>query len=518
MLATVLLIGAGNRLHLPYPVLMILLGVGLAFLPGLPDLEIPPNLILPLFLPPLLFATAQRTSWAVFRVRWRSILLLAVGLVAATVAAAAGCAWLLIPGIGLSTAVALGAVVSPPDPVAVESVAGPLRIPRRLVTVLQSEGLFNDATALVIFQTAVSATVSRTTWGADVALRFGYGALVAVVIGLASGWLVGRLNTFITDPTGRSALTGVVPFAVYLGAEELHASGVVAVVVVALQLRQKAAAEEAAERITGRAFWDVVEILVTGIAFGLMGLQLRRVLADAGDALPTMIGRAVVVCAVVIAVRTVWLVTGTVLNRRLRRGDPAAAPRTASEALVLTWCGMRGLATLALALALPPTLDDGSPFPARAEIIVIASAVLLATLVLPGLTLPALVRLLRIAEDEQEIQEAERVVAHRAQHAAIAALWENHELLDDLPEETATEVRERLAHLEVVLTSRYPPVEDVDRLQELQRVHDISIAAQTVALDAARREVLRARAEIGIDPEAADRVLRRLDLRTLLLH
>jgi CPA1 family monovalent cation:H+ antiporter len=226
----------------------------------------------------------------------------------------------------------------------------------------------------------------------------------------------------------------------------------------------------------------------------------------------------VVVGAVVIAVRMVWLVTGTVLNRRLRRGDPAAAPRTASEALVLTWCGMRGLATLALALALPPTLDDGSPFPARAEIIVIASAVLLATLVLPGLTLPALVRLLRIAEDEQETQEAERVVAHRAQHAAIAALWENHELLDDLPEETATEVRERLAHLEVVLTSRYPPVEDIDRLQELQRVHDISIAAQTVALDAARREVLRARAEIGIDPEAADRVLRRLDLRTLLLH
>ncbi len=162
MLGAVLLVGVGDRLRLPWPALMVLLGAAVAVVPGLPDgIDLDPDLILPLFLPPLLYATAQRTSWSVFRARWRSILLLAVALVLATVAAVAGTAYLLVPGIGLTAAVALGAMVAPPDPVAVEAVAGPVRIPRRLLSVLQAEGLFNDATALVVFQAAVLATVER---------------------------------------------------------------------------------------------------------------------------------------------------------------------------------------------------------------------------------------------------------------------------------------------------------------------------------------------------------------------
>ncbi|MET0188900.1 MAG: cation:proton antiporter, partial [Pseudonocardia sediminis] len=223
MLAAVLLVGVGDRLLLPWPALMVVLGVLVALVPGLPDaFTLEPDLILPLFLPPLLFATAQRTSWAVFRARWRSIALLAVALVVVTVAAVAGTAMFLIPGIALTAAVALGAMVAPPDPVAVEAVAGTVRIPRRLLSVLQSEGLFNDATALVVFQAAVLATVSRDELSpAGLGLRFVAGALGAVLIGLAVAGLAQSVLARLTDTTGRSALTLVLPFATYLAADEL---------------------------------------------------------------------------------------------------------------------------------------------------------------------------------------------------------------------------------------------------------------------------------------------------------
>ncbi|SHL26038.1 Sodium/hydrogen exchanger family protein [Pseudonocardia thermophila] len=186
MLGAVVLVGIGDRLRLPWPALMVLLGAAVAVIPGLPDgVDLDPELILPLFLPPLLYATAQRTSWAMFRARWRTIVLLAVALVVATIAAVAGAAWLLVPGIGLTAAVALGAMVAPPDPVAVEAVAGRVRIPRRLLSVLQAEGLFNDATALVVFQAAVLATVERHTLvGGELILSFVAGALGAIVLGI----------------------------------------------------------------------------------------------------------------------------------------------------------------------------------------------------------------------------------------------------------------------------------------------------------------------------------------------
>ena len=167
LLATVVAVGLGDRLRLPYPVLMLILAASLTFIPGFPEMDISPELILPIFLPPLLFATAQRSSWAVFRVRWRTLIMLAVALVIVSTAAVAGAAWLMIPGIGIPAAIALGAMVAPPDPVAVESVAGRVHMPRRLITVLQSEGLFNDAAAIVIFQAAVAAAVSGSRIGPE---------------------------------------------------------------------------------------------------------------------------------------------------------------------------------------------------------------------------------------------------------------------------------------------------------------------------------------------------------------
>ena len=511
LLATVVAVGLGDRLRLPYPVLMLLLAVCLTFIPGFPDLDIPPELILPIFLPPLLFATAQRSSWAVFRVRWRTLIMLAVALVVITTAVVAGAAWLMIPGIGIPAAIALGAMVAPPDPVAVESVAGRVHMPRRLITVLQSEGLFNDAAAIVIFQAAVAAAVGGTRIGPDVVLDFVIGAAVAVVVGIAMGWLTALITRLVASMVARSAVTLVVPFAAYILAEEMHASGVIAVVVTALEMQRHTRPQDAAERVTRTAFWDVVELLVTGLAFGLVGLEIRDVIRAEGTDIYSMLGVAALVCVLVFAVRFLWL---AVLALGARKRKNVLQPTSGKEVLILTWCGMRGLATLALALALPLTLADGTPFPARDYLLVIACAVLLATLVLPGLTLPWLMRILKASNDGSEERDAARVLAQRAQAAAVAALKE-HDLMKDLPPEKVALVKAKMGRLHAELLDGSLRNESVDDLRA--RGRGLAIAVQTIALDAARQEVVLARNEPDMDPEVADRVLRQLDLRTMIM-
>ena len=511
LLATVLAVGLGDRLRLPYPVLMLLLAVGLTFIPGFPDLDIAPELILPIFLPPLLFATAQRSSWAVFRVRWRTLIMMAVALVVISTAVVAGAAWLMIPGIGIPAAIALGAMVAPPDPVAVESVAGRVHMPRRLITVLQSEGLFNDAAAIVIFQAAVAAAVGGTRISPDVVLQFVIGAALAVVVGVAMGWLIALVTRLVTSMVARTAVTLVVPFAAYILAEEVHASGVIAVVVTALEMQRHSRPQDAAERVTRTAFWDVVELLVTGLAFGLVGLEIRQVIHAEGSAIYGMLGVAAVVCVLVFAARFLWL---AILAMGARKRQNLLQPTSAKEVLILTWCGMRGLATLALALALPLTLADGTPFPARDHLLVIACAVLLATLVLPGLTLPWLMRVLNASQDGSEERDAARMLAKRAQTAAVAAL-KQHDLMKDLPPEKVALVRERMKRLHAELLDgslRNEPLAD-----KRERGRELAIAVQTIALDAARQEVVLARNEPDMDPEVADRVLRQLDLRTMIM-
>lgn len=511
LLATVVAVGLGDRLRLPYPVLMLLLAVALTFVPGFPELEIPPELILPIFLPPLLFATAQRSSWAVFRVRWRTLIMLAVALVVISTAVVAGAAWLMIPGIGIPAAIALGAMVAPPDPVAVESIAGRVHMPRRLITVLQSEGLFNDAAAIVIFQAAVAAAVAGTRIGPDVVLQFVVGAALAVVVGIAMGWLTSVVTKLVASMVARSAVTLVVPFAAYILAEEFHASGVIAVVVTALEMQRHSRPQDAAERVTRTAFWDVVELLVTGLAFGLVGLEIQDVIRAEGAGVLGMLGTAAVVCVLVFAVRFGWLGL-LALSARHRRN--LLQPTSVKEVLILTWCGMRGLATLALALALPLTLADGTPFPAREQLLITACAVLLATLVLPGLTLPWLMRVLKASQDGTEERDAARLLAQRAQSAAVAAL-KDHDLMKELPPEKVALVKEKMTRLHAELLDGSLRNESLREKRE--RGRELAIAVQTIALDAARQEVVAARNEPDMDPEVADRVLRQLDLRTMIM-
>jgi monovalent cation/hydrogen antiporter len=253
-----------------------------------------------------------------------------------------------------------------------------------------------------------------------------------------------------------------------------------------------------------------VELLATGLAFGLMGLEIRKVVVEEGAAVFGMLGLAVTVCVLVIAVRFLWMAGLAWLSRGK---DGALPPTSTKDVLILTWCGMRGLATLALALAIPVTLPDGTAFAGRHEILVVACAVLLATLVLPGLTLPWLMRVLKAQDGGTEEHEAARVLAGRAQEAAIAALHDS-ELLKDLPAEKVEAVKQRMHRLGSDLLhaagSKQPKSRKAGR--------EVLVTAQTIALNAARQEVVAARSEPDMDPEVVDRVLRQLDLRTISIR
>ena len=507
-LAAVLVVAAGDRWGLPWPVLMVVLTAAAAFIPGLPQVQIEPDLILPLLLPPLLWAVARRGSWAMYRAQWRAILGLAVLLVLATVLAAAGMALLLTAGISVAAAVALGAVVAPPDPVAVEAVAGSVGMPRRILGVLQTEGLFNDAVSLVVFQLAVqAATGGSSTTALAVLGRFAFEVLVAAAIGFAAAFLARQILRRVADVAASAALTLIIPFAVYLIADEVQASGVIAVVVAALALGQ-APADQAIERVIGASFWRVLELMITGVAFGLIGLQLPAVVSAAGGRLGVMVGHGLLIAVVVVALRLVWLVLIGVRIRRLDDSD--GAPRTLREAVVMAWGGMRGLVTLALALSLPLT-----GFPARTEVTVIAVVVLLVTLVGQGLTLPWLVRILGVASQGEVENAADTALDRRARSAALAAIR-----ADVRSDPNSESIGHQL--LARITDAQDEPADDVESETHRARRSDWRAKSQEwkrlegIGLTAARQEMLRARMELGVDPEAVDRLVQRLDVRSLL--
>ncbi|GGO50645.1 Na+/H+ antiporter [Streptomyces lasiicapitis] len=522
-LLLVLLLGAlvtvplGDRIGLPAPVLMTLFGGVLAFLSFVPNVDIPPDLILPLVLPPLLYASVQRTSWRQFTANIRPILLLAVALVFVTTAAVAAVANSVVPGLPLAAAVVLGALVAPPDPVAATAVAGSLGLPRRLVSILEGEGLFNDVTAIVLYHVAIAAAVSGTFSWPQAAGQLVLSAVVAVAVGLVLGWLTNKLMSLLGDATLQTGLTLLVPFVAYVLAEELLGSGVLAVLTTALYLAENATdADDVLGRITGQSFWEIVDTLVTGVAFGLIGLELHNVFGTADGREWQMVGWGAVVVAVVVGVRLLWLLPATALAKRLHtlRDYDEEIPTTWRETVVMWWSGMRGVASVALALAIPLKTDDGAPFPARDEIIFIAFCVIIATLVAQGLTLPWLVKKLGVRADTDAERALERELAVRAAKAAKARLKEIEDV-EELPEEVA----ERLLRGAFDIGARISPdiVDDERRERYSKRVDRFKVVQriQREMMSAARHEVLAARSEPGYDPEIVDRVLHHLDVRSL---
>ncbi|MFF7488115.1 Na+/H+ antiporter [Streptomyces luteogriseus] len=517
LLGAVISVPVGDRFKVPAPVLMTLLGIVLALLPFVPNVEIAPDLILPLLLPPLLYAAVRRTSWRQFAANKRPIFLLAVALVFVTMACVAAVADAIVPGLPLAAAFALGALVAPPDPVAATAVAGQLGLPRRLVSILEGEGLFNDVTAIVLYHVAIAAAVSGTFSPWKAGLDLVLSAVVAVAVGLALGWGANKLMEVLGDATLQIGLTLLVPYASYVMAEELHGSGVLAVLTTALFLAEYGSdADDVMTRLAGHTFWNIVDTLVTGVAFGLVGLELHNAIRTASGRWGELLWWAAVVVVVVVFARLLWLLPATWLTKRLhaRRDYDEDIPVSWRETVVMWWSGMRGVASVALVLAIPLETDAGAPFPSRDEIIFIAFGVIMATLVLQGLTLPWLVRTLGVKADTDREKEFAKALAIRAAKAAKRRLREI-EGTEELSEELSEQMLRRAYDIGVRISPELAEDERREAYREgARRVKRVRRIQQEM-LSAARHEVLAARSEPGADPEVVDRVLRHLDVRSL---
>ena len=415
-----------RKLAIPYPILLVVGGLVLGFVPGLPAVRLDPDLVFLVFLPPILWAAPYFTSWRDFRANARPITLLAVGLVLATTAAVAGVAHAVLPGLGWAGAIALGAIVSPPDAVSATAVGKQLHLLRRGLTILEGESLVNDATALVLYRAALAAAVSGTFELRDTLLDF----VLAATVGIAVGFAVGIVTRWVLRLTGDSfseiAITLLAPYIAWVLAERAHASGVLACVAGGLYIRQHFSAIVApATRIQARAVWDLLVFVLNGIIFILIGLQLGA-LRDAipSGELSSLTLKGALVVVTVIVVRLIWVPVAAWVPRFLSPSLRARDPMPPwSNLFILGWTGMRGIVSLAAALALPLTTADGTPFPFREEIILITFMVILVTLVLQGLSLPLLIRALDLGED-RSLEEEERQARERATSAALVRLEE----------------------------------------------------------------------------------------------
>lgn len=424
LIAVLALTTVARKLAISYPILLVIGGLALSFIPGLPTVRLDPDLIFLVFLPPLLWAAAYFTSWRDFRANVRPIILLAVGLVIATAAAVASVVHAVLPGLGWAGAIVLGAIVSPPDAVSATAVMKQLYLPRRVVTILEGESLVNDATALVLYRAALVAATSGTFELSHTVMDFFLAASMGIAVGVVVGIVCCRVLRLTGDSFSEIAITLLAPYIAWVLAEQAHASSVLACVTGGLYIRQHFSAIVAPiTRIQARAVWELLVFIVNGVIFILIGLQLGPLReAIPPSQLISLTVNGILISMTAIAVRLVWVPVAAWLPRfissSLRTRDPMPSW---PNLFILGWTGMRGVVSLAAALALPLTTAAGTPFPFRAEIILIAFMVILVTLVLQGLSLPLWVRLLSLNED-RSIEYEERLARDRAATAALALL------------------------------------------------------------------------------------------------
>src|SRR2546421_7743901 len=434
-----------GRFGMLSPILLVVAGVALSFIPGVPEIRLQPEVVLIGILPPLLYVAAIETSVPAFRYNIRPILLLAVGLVIFPAACVGRVVWAMLPQVPLAGCFALGAIVAPPDAVAATAVARRIGLPRRLVAILEGESLVNDATALVIFRVALAAAVGQALSVLDIAENAVVAAAGGVLIGAVGGHLLAKIHRRITNPLLDNAVSLLAPFVVYAPAEAVHASGVVAVVVAGLYLGHRyPTLMSARSRLQMDAFWRMAKFLLEGAVFLLVGLQLRQIVEQLDTPWRTAVATTAAVLGTVVLTRFIWIYPSTYLVRllpKVRARDPSPPWRIPT---VVGWAGMRGVVTLAAALALPATLAGGKGYP-RSLFVWLAFSVIVVTLVVQGTTLPALARRLRIPPDDpMQDALAEAGVQQAASRAAQERL--DSELTRDgqVPESVVSRLRTKL--------------------------------------------------------------------------
>jgi monovalent cation/hydrogen antiporter len=489
-----------KRLQIPPAILLVITGVVLALIPGLPAVNLAPNFVLLFVLPPIVYASAVAMSWREFRFNLRPISLLAVGCVLFTTITTAAITHALL-GFSWSVGFVLGAIVSPPDPVAPLSIARRLELPRRLLVILEGEGLANDASALIIYRFAVAAVGASAF-----SLTHAAGTFAAIIggeilWGIGVGWLMLRLRRWARDPRIEIMLSVLTPFLAYWPPQHLGGSGVLATVTAGLYISWNGLRLiSAATRLQGIFFWDFVMYLTEGFVFLITGLQARTLMAGIrDDSLHDLCVSAAIVCGGVILARFIWMFPATYLPRWLfssiARNDPAP-PWQWPFALAFT--GVRGIVSLAAALAIPLTTESGAIFPNRDRILFLTFSVILVTLVGQGLMLPSVIRALGLAHAGRREREADRIEEAEARRLALEAAGLR---LDQMN-------RERRLSEAVVQSLRL-------RLGSRGGGHSAGASAEIeLLLVAAERQKINDLYRLGgIKDEARRRIERELDLR-----
>ena len=504
LIAVAVLVTVARGVGIAYPILLLIGGLALGLVPGLPRFHFEPHLILVFVLPPLLYIAAYFTPVRNFRANAGTIGALAVGLVVATALAVAAVVRMLVPDVPWSVAIALGAIVAPPDAVAATAIAARLGLPRRIVTILEGESLVNDATALTIYGLAV-AVAAGAAFSAEEALTTFAGAFFGGgAIGLVLAWSIAKIRIRLQDTPVEMTISLLTPFAAYLSAERLGASGVIATVAAGLYLGQRGSEIMGADaRLTGRAVWETITFLLNGFVFIVMGIEVPVILRalSVAEAL-RLVAIGLAICGVLVVVRTVFIFATMYAPRLLRHaGDD---PGRFACSIVISWAGMRGVVSLAAALGLPTMLPTGGPFPARDAVVVVTVTVIVFTLLGQGLTLPWIIRRLRLASDvtlhaEEATAREQLVEAATRRIDELYPVWPGHRPLLDQLRGTYAHRSEHLQHQ-----------------RETEDTHDREMIEhreiRRTVIDAEREALMRLRAAGEISDEVLRDLERELDL------
>lgn len=495
-----------DRINLPYPILLVLSGIGIGLIPGLPRVQLHPEVVFFVFLPPILYAAAWNTSWPDFKRAKRPITLLAIGCVIFTTCAVAWIAHSFIPNLGWPEAFVLGAIISPPDAIAATASTKGLAVPKRIITVLEGESLVNDATGLIAYKYAVAAVVvgSFGIWQAG--LQFILVASGGIALGLAMGNIFKWIHKVTPDnPTTATTLTFLTPFIVYMTSEAIHVSGVLAVVTCGVYMSWHSSRILSQKtRLQAYGSWDTAIFILNGVVFILIGLQLPDILASIDEhSFPMLLKYGAIVSLAVIVGRIVWVYPGAYiprLSQKVRDAEPEVNLRLVT---IIAWSGMRGVVSLAAALAIPFTGRGSEPFPNRDLIIFLTFFVIFATLVVQGLTLRPLIRWLGLKADDKAHEDelkarlsiASKIIEHIEENYSLDLSDEGLNLI-----KTKYEIRiQRIRKGEPA-----PTVKEVlvDKLPEIQQE----------LLNREREIVLSLRSAGAISEEALRKIEYELDL------
>lgn len=521
LVAAVLLSAVFRHYKVSAPLALVLAGLTAALIPGFPEIKLEPHLVLFVILPPLLWSAGLESSYVALRRNVRMIGLLAIGLPLATTFAVGFVAYKTVPELTVAGALTLGAIVAPPDAVSATAVGRQLGLPRRIMTLLGGESLLNDATALTVYKVVLAAAIGTAeSWGhplATLALAVAGGFAVGGVLGAVIAYIRSRLK----DPMVESAIGLVAPFLIYQVSEEIHGSGVLAVVVAVLILGHRSTRASYATRLQDKAVWKALQLVLESFAFLLIGLQLRRVVSDTVGMPASVVAiSSAAVLATVIGVRIVWLYTFAYLPRllfaRVRERQPGP---DCAQMFVVAWAGMRGVVSLAAAFAVPLTTMSGAPFPGRANLVFLTFVVVIGTLLLQGLTLPWLIRVLGVQGDEAVTDVLAEAAAQDI--AARAAADRLDQLLAMQQAGGPSDVHERAAQMLRGWNTRRRDSawERLGRDEDIGESPTVVFRRLRVAmLDAERAAFIAERDGGRIDDEVLRSVLHGLDLEEATLN